>query len=70
MSVANVPRGANRCRPSEVAAEGASSRPQKDHQELRFCSIGLQVFPALVRLLDEWQVAPALWNQVRRAVDR
>ena len=21
------------------------------------------------RLLDEWQVAPALWNQVRRAVD-
>jgi predicted AAA+ superfamily ATPase len=21
------------------------------------------------RLLDEWQVAPAIWNQVRRAVD-
>lgn len=21
------------------------------------------------RLLDEWQVAPELWNQVRRAVD-
>lgn len=35
----------------------------------------LAVDPALVlagprpRLLDEWQVAPALWNQVRRAVD-
>ncbi len=33
------------------------------------------VDPALVlagarpRLLDEWQVEPALWNQVRRAVD-
>ena len=23
----------------------------------------------LPRLLDEWQVEPALWNQVRRAVD-
>ncbi|MCF8133674.1 MAG: DUF4143 domain-containing protein, partial [Synechococcus sp. Tobar2m-G35] len=35
----------------------------------------LAVEPALVlegarpRLLDEWQVAPALWNEVRRAVD-
>ncbi|MEB3307905.1 MAG: AAA family ATPase, partial [Cyanobacteriota bacterium] len=35
----------------------------------------LAVEPALVlegarpRLLDEWQVAPELWNQVRRAVD-
>jgi len=35
----------------------------------------LAVDPALVlagprpRLLDEWQVAPALWNLVRRAVD-
>ncbi len=35
----------------------------------------LAVDPALVlagprpRLLDEWQVEPALWNQVRRAVD-
>jgi len=35
----------------------------------------LAVDPALVlagprpRLLDEWQVAPVLWNQVRRAVD-
>ena len=35
----------------------------------------LAVDPALVlagprpRLLDEWQVAPSLWNQVRRAVD-
>ncbi len=36
----------------------------------------LAVEPALVlegarpRLLDEWQMAPELWNQVRRAVDR
>jgi predicted AAA+ superfamily ATPase len=35
----------------------------------------LAVDPALVlagplpRLLDQWQVAPVLWNQVRRAVD-
>ena len=35
----------------------------------------LAVDPILVlagprpRLLDEWQVAPVLWNQVRRAVD-
>jgi hypothetical protein len=35
----------------------------------------LAVDPALVlagprpRLLDEWQVAPVIWNQVRRAVD-
>ena len=35
----------------------------------------LAVEPALVlegakpRLLDEWQLAPELWNQVRRAVD-
>ena len=30
---------------------------------------GLLLEGARPRLLDEWQVAPELWNPVRRAVD-
>ena len=38
-------------------------RPRIVDAELRACLAASKV------LLDEWQVEPALWNQVRRAVD-
>ena len=55
-----------------ASSAGTVYRPRIADAELRVC---LAAAGALVlagprpRLLDEWQVEPSLWNQVRRAVD-
>ena len=66
--------GPKACGKTMTASQQAASRVLLDIDEA--ARQALAVEPALVlegtrpRLLDEWQVAPELWNQVRRAVDR
>ena len=69
-----VIEGPKACGKTMTASQQAASRVLLDIDEA--ARQALAVEPALVlegtrpRLLDEWQVAPELWNQVRRAVDR
>ena len=46
--------------------------PEKKEQNLRMAEIKPSVLLAgkLPRLIDEWQIAPALWDSIRFAVDR
>ena len=45
--------------------------PEKKEQNLRMAEIKPSVLLAgeLPRLIDEWQIAPALWDSIRFAVD-
>lgn len=68
-----VIEGPKACGKTMTASQQAASRVLLDIDQA--ARQALAVEPALVllgarpRLLDEWQVAPELWNQVRRAVD-
>lgn len=68
-----VIEGPKACGKTMTASQQAASRVLLDIDQA--ARQALAVEPALVlegarpRLLDEWQVAPALWNEVRRAVD-
>jgi predicted AAA+ superfamily ATPase len=68
-----VIEGPKACGKTMTASQQAASRVLLDIDQA--ARQALAVEPALVllgarpRLLDEWQVAPDLWNQVRRAVD-
>lgn len=72
-SGAVVIEGPKACGKTRTAMEWAASTVLLDIDTS--ARRALAVDPALVlegprpRLLDEWQVEPALWNQVRRAVD-
>ncbi|MDR1295529.1 MAG: DUF4143 domain-containing protein [Bifidobacteriaceae bacterium] len=68
-----VLRGARAVGKSETARQQAKSELRLDGDSPRAVLARSQPSTALEgdqpRLLDEWQVAPGLWNQVRRAVD-
>ena len=65
--------GARACGKTELARRAAASEVLLDVDQA--AREALAVDPRLVlsgaapRLIDEWQIAPILWNQVRRAVD-
>jgi len=65
--------GPKACGKTETARQLAASEVLLDVDQNARAAIALN--PALVlegetpRLIDEWQVEPAIWNQVRRAVD-
>jgi uncharacterized protein len=65
--------GPKACGKTETARQVAASEVLLDIDQNARAAIALN--PALVlqgetpRLIDEWQVEPAIWNQVRRAVD-
>lgn len=68
-----VIEGPKACGKTATARRIAGSEVLLDVDEAARRAIGIE--PALVldgktpRLIDEWQVAPALWNHIRRAVD-
>ena len=68
-----VLEGARGCGKTETARQAAASEVLLDVD--RTAHEALAVDPGLVlrgetpRLIDEWQLAPVLWNHVRRAVD-
>lgn len=72
LSGAVVIEGARACGKTATALNAAQSYAFLDDQEVQQI---LQISPQAVlegatpRLLDEWQIAPQLWNLVRRAVD-
>ena len=65
--------GLKACGKTETARRPAASEVLLDVDQNARAAVGLN--PALVldgetpRLIDEWQVEPAIWNQIRRAVD-
>lgn len=65
--------GPKACGKTETARQLAASEVLLDVDQNARAAIALN--PALVlegetpRLIDEWQVEPAIWNQIRRAVD-
>ena len=65
--------GPKACGKTETARQVAASEVLLDVDQNARAAIALN--PALVlqgetpRLIDEWQVEPAIWNQIRRAVD-
>ena len=66
--------GPRACGKTETARQLAASEVLLDVDDNARSAV--EVDPALVlagdtpRLIDEWQLAPALWNHIRRAVDR
>lgn len=68
-----VIEGARACGKTETARQAAATEVLLDIDPAAHDAVAVD--PSLVlegetpRLLDEWQVAPALWNHVRRAVD-
>ena len=72
-SGAVVIEGPKACGKTATAAQVAKSEVRFDTDEE--AQRALQIEPSIVlagkqpRLLDEWQVAPAVWNHVRRHVD-
>ena len=66
--------GPRACGKTETARRAAASEVLLDVDENARRAV--EIDPALVlagarpRLIDEWQLEPALWNHVRRAVDR
>lgn len=66
--------GPKACGKTQTALQVAGSHVYLDTDSAAQQILGID--PALIldgptpRLLDEWQVAPALWNHVRRAVDQ
>ena len=65
--------GPKACGKTETARQVAASEVLLDVDQNARAAVGLN--PALVlegetpRLIDEWQIEPAIWNQIRRAVD-
>jgi uncharacterized protein len=65
--------GPKACGKTETARQFAASEVLLDVDQNARAAVALN--PALVldgatpRLIDEWQVEPAIWNQIRRAVD-
>jgi len=65
--------GPKACGKTETARQLAASEVLLDIDQNARAAVALN--PALVldgetpRLIDEWQVEPAIWNQIRRAVD-
>jgi len=68
-----VIEGPKACGKTMTASQLANSRVLLDidqvARQVLAVEPGLLLEGARPRLLDEWQVAPELWNQVRRAVD-
>jgi predicted AAA+ superfamily ATPase len=68
-----VIEGPKACGKTMTASRQAASRVLLDidqsARQVLAVDPGLLLEGARPRLLDEWQVAPELWNQVRRAVD-
>ena len=68
-----VIEGPKACGKTMTASQQAASRVLLDidptARQVLEVDPGLLLQGARPRLLDEWQVAPELWNQVRRAVD-
>ena len=68
-----VIEGPKACGKTMTASQLAASRVLLDldqsARQVLAVDPGLLLEGARPRLLDEWQVAPELWNQVRRAVD-
>ena len=68
-----VVEGPKACGKTATARQAAASEVLLDVDERARLAVGVD--PALVlggdtpRLIDEWQIAPAVWNHVRRAVD-
>ena len=68
-----VIEGPKACGKTAMARQAAASEVLLDVDEEARAAVGIN--PALViegptpRLIDEWQVEPLIWNQVRRAVD-
>ncbi|MCA1783955.1 MAG: AAA family ATPase [Intrasporangiaceae bacterium] len=65
--------GVKACGKTETAARVAASDVRLDidpaAQQLALTDPGLLLVGDRPRLLDEWQLAPVVWNHVRRAVD-
>lgn len=68
-----VVEGPKACGKTETARQMAASEVLLDtdirSREAVMLDPALILDGAVPRLIDEWQVAPAIWNQVRRAVD-
>ena len=66
--------GPRACGKTETARQRAASEVLLDVDE--YARQAMAIDPALVlagdrpRLIDEWQIEPAIWNHVRREVDR
>ena len=65
--------GSKACGKTETASQASNSRVDVDTdariRELLALDPNLILEGAAPRLIDEWQLAPELWNYVRRAVD-
>jgi predicted AAA+ superfamily ATPase len=68
-----VIEGPKACGKTETARQVAASEVRLDvdlnARQVASIDPSLVLDGAVPRLLDEWQMVPALWNQVRRAVD-
>ncbi len=66
--------GPKACGKTETALRAAASEVRLDHDENAKQMVDLDVGTVLAgdtpRLIDEWQLAPRIWNHVRHEVDR